>query len=397
MTSAGERIKSVRKLRGLTQRELADASGVSLSVLRRLEQGEQEGARMETWRRFATALRVPTMSLVADREQANEGPSEPWEEVKKALNAPPTPLDPSEEQPTVQGITEALDSLTPLVRADKYQEIAAVLPMLLRDADTLGAEGRAVRVRLLQRVGWLLVHTRQLTAAEDALARSLDQVSDRLQATVTVDYMCWLLLRQGQLAQARELAIKWADDAEPVRITRATPEEVSLWGWMLLRVSGAAIRDNRPGEAEDAMKYARAAAEAIGREWRFPPHLSNSTFGPLTVLMKTAENASLDEQPRRVLRLGSQVEQLRKLHHARFKVQPTSSDWNRHRLDVANAHAQEGNYNLVVRQLNSIKRSAPEWLPNQRYAQDIIRRVIEDRRTLTPAMRDLASTVRLPI
>ncbi|KNB53088.1 helix-turn-helix domain-containing protein [Streptomyces caatingaensis] len=397
MTSAGERIKMARKLRGLTQTELAEASGVSVSVLRRLERGEQEGARMETWRKFATALRMPTMDLVGSRSEEDEEPTEPWESVKRMLNTPSALLDAPDDPPTVEGVSEALDALTPLVEADRYQDIAAVLPALLRDADLLGSAGRELRVRALQRVGWLLIHTRQFKAAEDALTRSLDEVSDRLQAAVTIDYMCWLLLRQGQLAKARELATQWADDAEPVRMTRATPAELSLWGLMLVRLSGAAVRDNRVGEAEDAMKYARAAAEALGHEWRFPPQLSNSTFGPLTVLMKTAENAGLAGHHSAVLHLGDKIAKRRKAQSARYKVELTSSDWNRHRLDVANAHAQSNDYSRCVEELLKINERAPEWLPNQHYARDIIERVIEDRRTLTVEMRDLAAAVRLPL
>ncbi|MFE9066082.1 helix-turn-helix domain-containing protein [Streptomyces violaceusniger] len=38
-TDIGSSLRKVRKRRGLTQRELATASGVSLSLVRKLEQG----------------------------------------------------------------------------------------------------------------------------------------------------------------------------------------------------------------------------------------------------------------------------------------------------------------------------------------------------------------------
>ncbi|MFI5716929.1 helix-turn-helix domain-containing protein [Nocardia sp. NPDC051750] len=47
----GERLQSVRKRRGVTQRELAGRSGVSLSYVRKIEQGERDDARVETLRR----------------------------------------------------------------------------------------------------------------------------------------------------------------------------------------------------------------------------------------------------------------------------------------------------------------------------------------------------------
>ncbi|MET9645047.1 helix-turn-helix domain-containing protein [Streptomyces syringium] len=399
MSAMGKRIKDLRKLRGLTQQELADASGVSLSVLRRLEQGQQESARMETWRRFATALRVPTMRLVGDDAEGHEAEESPerWDDVKRALNSPPVSQEEFDDPPTVEGVTAALDAMYPLVVKDGYQELSVFLPALLRDADALGSEGRDVRVQLLQRVGWLMIHTRQFAAAEDALSRCLDEVSDRIQAAVTVDYMCWLLMREGQLSKARELATQWADDLEPVRMTRATPAELSMWGVMLLRLSASAVRDNRRGEAEDAMKYARAASEALGREWRFPQEISNSTFGPLTVLLKAGENAGIIGQPQSVLRVGDRVEKLRKSKSLRFRERMTSSDWNRHVLDVADAHTRMGDYGLAIQKLAGINDRSPEWLPNQRFARDIMGRVIEGRRTLTQEMRDLATAVHLPL
>ncbi|MFF7023714.1 XRE family transcriptional regulator [Streptomyces klenkii] len=399
MTTAGERLKTVRKRRDLTQRELADASGVSLSTLRRLEQGEQESSRMETWRKFAAALHVPTMTLVGqpDEEGAIPDTADRWDAVKKALNAPSGFREEEDEPPTPEGLTEALDALVPLYVGDRFSDLACVLPGLLRDVDALGPEGREVRVRLLQRVGWLMIQVREFGAAEDALHRSMDETRDRLQATETVNHLCWMLLRRGKLAEARELATKWADDAEPVRISRATPTELSLWGWMLLRVSAACVRDNRPGEAEHAMRLARAAGEAVGREYQIPQHLSGRTFGPLTVLLKTAENAQIIDRPDMVLRLGDKVQKITKAKSQRLRVRPTSNNWNRHLLDVADAHSKTGNYGMAVEKMQDILRRSPEWLPNQRFARDIVGRVIEERRTLTQDMRDLAISVRLPI
>ncbi|GAA0397031.1 helix-turn-helix transcriptional regulator [Streptomyces luteireticuli] len=399
MTSASDRLKSTRKRRDLTQRELAEASGVSLSLLRKIEQGERETARLETWRKLASALRVPTMSLVTDHEEegAVEGTAETWAGVRKALNAPSGLREELDEPPTIEGMTSALDAMIPLFVGDRFAELATVLPPLIRDADALGPEGRDLRVRLLQRVGWLMIQVRQFQDAEDALNRAKDETRDRLHATETVNHLCWMMLRMGRLDEARELATVWADDAEPVRISRATPTELSLWGWMLLRLSAACVRDNRPGEAEDALRLARAAAEAVGREYQIPQHLSGRTFGPLTVLMKTAENAQIIDRPDVVLRLGAKVERITKSKSKRLRVRPTSNNWNRHLLDLADSHAKTGNYGQAVEKLTDILRRSPEWMPNQRFARDIVRRVIEERRTLTPEMHDLATAVRLPI
>ncbi|MFC9928308.1 helix-turn-helix transcriptional regulator [Streptomyces sp. NPDC127190] len=388
----GKRLQDVRKRRGMTQRQLASESGVSVSLIRKLEQGERADTRLETARRLAQVLRVPTTSLIGDHGDEPKVPSDVddrWKAVRRALVAP-VRADGATEEPTVDGVRDALESALPLFSGDRFAELSVILPSLLRDADLIaetGSEGRAVRVRLTQLTGWLLTQTRQFEAADVALSRSLEESSDRLQAAATVSTQCWLLLRRGRLAEARELATRWADDVEP-RISRATPAELSAWGWLLLRASAAAIRDNRPGEAEDALRYANSAAVAMGREFA-PRDDFLQAFGPVTVALKRAENAMIVDKPDLVLKLSKRI--------PTSGMRPTSNNRNRHLLDVAEAHARSRDYAKTVEVLQGIRADAPQWLPNQRYARDIFGRVIARRRTLTPEMRDLADAIGVPV
>lgn len=72
VTGIGSSLREIRKRRGLTQRELAAASGVSLSLIRKLEQGEITDTRMETAHTLASTLRVPTSYLL---ERDDEEPA----------------------------------------------------------------------------------------------------------------------------------------------------------------------------------------------------------------------------------------------------------------------------------------------------------------------------------
>ncbi|WP_314223038.1 helix-turn-helix transcriptional regulator [Streptomyces zaehneri] len=388
----GRRLQEVRRRRGMTQRQLASESGVPLSLIRKLEQGERADTRLETARQLAQALRVPTTNLLAgheDEPEAAPGADDRWEAVRRALTAP-VRADGVTEEPTVDGVQDALESALPLFSGDRFAELSVILPPLLRDADLIaetGPEGRAVRVRLSQLTGWLLTQTRQFEAADVALSRSLEESSDRLQAAATVNTQCWLLLRRGRLAEARELATRWADEVEP-RISRATPAELSAWGWLLLRSSAAAIRDNRPGEADDALRYANSAAVAMGREFA-PRDDFLQAFGPVTVALKRAENAMIVDKPDLVLKLSARI--------PTGGMRPTSNNRNRHLLDVAEAHARSRDYAKTVEVLQGIRADAPQWLPNQRYARDIFGRVIGRRRTLTPEMRSLADAIGVPL
>ncbi len=382
----GDRLRNVRKRRGLSQRELADLSGVSVSLIRKLEQGEREDTRLETVRKLAVALRAPTSALVVrpDAEDADSETAADWEPVRRALAGV---VAQPEEPPTAEGVAAVLADTRPALAVNQYSGVRAVLPGLLRDADGLNGQGRKVRSRVLNMTGWLLVQTRQWDAADTALHLAVDGAADRLEAGAAVNTMCWSLLRQGKLAKARDLASGWADDIEP-RFSRATVRELAIWGRLLLGVANAAIRDARPGEAEDAVQLARAAADRIGREITSDASTTR-TFGPATVTMIEAENAAITERPGRVLALAHRVP-VDVLH-------PWSASRCRHRLDVANAHVQLRQHAEAVTILRELKRNAPEWLVQQRYARDVVGRMIQRRRTLTPEMRDLADFVRLPL
>jgi hypothetical protein len=170
-------------------------------------------------------------------------------------------------------------------------------------------------------------------------------------------------------------------------VSKAAPEELIAWGRFLILVSTAAVRDNRPGEAGDALKLAKMAAFGVNKEI-VPAFNPWQVFGPLTVAMVQAENAIIQNRPDVTLRVGAQIA---------GRDFPVPRNWNRHRLDVARAHVSLREYGEAVGVLQEVRHAAPEWLVQQRYARDILSIVIARRRTLTAEMRDLADFLRLPM
>jgi len=69
----------------------------------------------------------------------------------------------------------------------------------------------------------------------------------------------------------------------------------------------------------------------------------------------------------------------------------------RHKLDIANAKAMLREYSEAIAIMQEVRERAPEWLVQQRYARDILGRIIDRRRTLTPEMRELADFVHLAL
>ncbi|MGW0811497.1 hypothetical protein [Nonomuraea sp. NPDC002799] len=220
--------------------------------------------------------------------------------------------------------------------------------------------------------------------ALEAAVSDATETGDRIEAASAVITLCWLLLRERRLDEARTRAVDWADEIEP-RMSRATNTELSAWGWLLLRGSAAAIRDNRPDEADEMMRLALSGAVRMGDE-HGSYHEYFTTFGPATVQMKRVENAIIEAQPERALQLAREVPP---------GLKPTSDNRNRHLLDVANARVMLREYDKALNILAQLAREAPEWLPNQQYAKDMLKTILGKRRTLTAEMRALADAVGL--
>jgi transcriptional regulator with XRE-family HTH domain len=394
-STPGDRIRSIRKRRGMTQRELADASGVSAAWIRKIEQDNADGIRMETLHKIAIALRVTTSALASgpDAGAPERVDVDLWEPVRRALEGR-ADAEP-EEEPTLDGLGAAFSEAVPLLVANRYGDVRAVLPGLLRDADTLVgqadsgtlADARHLRSQIRQITAYMMSHTWQFGTAAEAIGLARDDAGDGLTQMAAVDEQCWGLLRAGRFPETQALAAKWADDTEP-RISKASPDELAAWGRLLLRLSTSAVRDNQPGVAGDALTLAKAAAVASRRrDFRIASNPWNM-FGPATVAMIEAENAVIQQHPEPALAIAE---------HLRRESVPVSRVWHRHRLDVARAHVMLRQYAEAVEVLQDVRRDAPEWIVQQRGARDIVGAVVEHRRTLTDEMRDLADAVRLPL
>lgn len=382
-----EKLHNIRRRRGLSQRELAEISGVSIQTIRQIEQGERTSVRLETLRNLAKALKVRTTMLRVGRDTSASAPdpetTDLWGPVRRALAGQ---LDEPEEPASNAGVRESFDAIQPLLEAHRYGDISALLPSLLRDADSLDdREGRTIRAAVLSMTGWLLCQNRQFDTAVHTLDRAITSATDPVAAGPAVNALVWTYLRQGDLDKARSLAGQWAYDYEP-RFSRATVGQLALWGRLHMYLANAAVRDNSPAEVEDALSNARAAAEKIGHEIMYDPHPAR-TFGPVTVAHTAAECAVIGDRPDKALAISEGLPTEVVARDAASRL--------RHRLDVANAHMLLRDYGSAMDVLLDLRQLAPEWLAQQKYARDVVGGIIAKRRTLTPEMRDIADLTKV--
>ncbi|MGW0861335.1 helix-turn-helix domain-containing protein [Streptomyces sp. NPDC002611] len=405
MSSLGENVKNYRRLKGWTQEQLAEAAGASVGMVRTVEQGGN--ASVEMLNSFARALDTTTSSLFATEVpspievDSSEGPR--LMELRRAL-MPPVGLSETIMEPdqplALSTIRREIDDQHALYRTDRYDSVAKKLPGILRAAETAVAASddgedrqRAVivRARAFLLAGKYLTQVRRYDMAYHALSRGIQDARETGQvqlATNGVVGMGWLLLRQDRFDEAEHLAAHTADAVEP-RMSSATSGQLAVWGELLQRVASAAIRNNRPDIAREARRMATTAASALGREHMdFREHWG--TFGPVTAEAKAIEDLSLVGDARGVLSRADEGpvagKALKKLGR------PSPNNWDRHRLDVARAHALLGSHQDAMDELTGIKSSSPEWLKHQTMARRIMRDILGNRkRTLTQDMRDMAS------
>lgn len=409
----GDNVARLRRARPMTQEALAEAAEVSVETIRKLEQNERTSARMSTLNRLARALGVPTSALVGNAARsAAQGEPDHDELALLDLRRTLTPARglhgvligcPEMEPPTLHDVRDAVRTLDRMYHADDYATTLAGLPLLIVEAraavDSVNGDAQAEALELLaqtyQLAGTTLIQLRAFDLAHRALTAALDAAdaaANDIVGASAVTTMCWLLLRQGRFDETEALAISTADAIEP-RFSRARPDQLAVWGWLLLRAAAAAVRDNRDDDAEGMLDGAAAAAVRVGdhapTEVLSPGPATIGAFCRTTVEWKRVESAVIAGHPDRALTLARQ---------APPSDRPTSNNRNRHLLDVAAAYAQTGAYGDATAVLMGLRDTAPAWLRHQRYARDVVSSITTARRrAMSQELADLAALVGMEV
>lgn len=399
----GTHLQNLRRRRGLSQEGLADRAGLSVSTIRKIEQGGT--ARLETFHMLARALDVETSSLfepgspapVADQEESNKLNLLPLRQMLTPIiglaGSVTFGADPPGEAREAN-LRAALSEAARLYRADDFESVAAMLPRMIRQSHSLvdhaADEEREnllrLRAEIFQLAGLFLTQVRQYDLAYTAIRDAIGDataVGDNVTAAFGAISQAWLFIRQGRFTDAESLAGNIASKIEP-RMSTATDEELSAWGWLLLRGSAAAIRNNRQDSSDEFLSLADVAASRVST--RAPDHYNQylTTFGPAVVAMKRAESMMVMGDARGVLRMAESIPYPRS---GRYR----SDNLSRHLLDVAAAHTDLRDYKDATDVLVHLRKNSPEWLRHQRKGKDILLTLLRSRkRSLSQELRNLA-------
>jgi transcriptional regulator with XRE-family HTH domain len=365
----GERIQRTRLLRGYTQEDLATEAGVSVTLIRKLEQGARTTARIDTLHSIARALNITLSDLFS-----NSGPITSEAETANvwALRRILTPAD----QPVVnsEDIRALPDLETHLSRAAgafnraRFKKASASLSSLIGDSrDAVGyysGDDKMTASRYLAQAyrmaGSLLMSMQHDDLAYWAISKSQESAlaaDDPIASANATTILGRYLLRQQRFREAEEITLRAAEQNEP-SIMKAPPEHLASWGTLLLRASGAASRNNRPGPAREYLNLADTASSR--GETGFTAAIA---FGPTIVKSVGVENALTEGDATLALRLAQDMR--------RSESEPVQR-WSRHLLAVAEAQTATRNYQGAITTLRDIRALTPEWLRHQGLGHRIV-------------------------
>lgn len=274
----------IRKLRGngklLTQQELADRAQVSVSLVRKLEQGQKHTVSIPYLHRIARALDVDVSALLAKATtMPSDDPNAGIVAIREALTAVDDlldevtedggdPTDVEEAHRIVQyawgsywsGRLDLLTSLLPTGLAQLRATARSAPDRHRAQAYELLADLYTVTRCTVTRLG-------QPDLAWLAIRNALDSVkhgSDELLQAMVRSSVAHQLLTQGRYDEARRVAVHAAGDIEPVG--NVPLPHLSAYGHLLLMAASAAARDQQVREAGELLAASIECAKRLGSD-----------------------------------------------------------------------------------------------------------------------------------
>ncbi|MDJ0340491.1 helix-turn-helix domain-containing protein [Streptomyces sp. H10-C2] len=374
----GDRIGRLRRMADLTQEGLAERSGVSVDVVRKLEQKRKHSARLPTLHALAKGLGVEVTSLLGDPPGVpSNGEAEPPAliAVRRAImpplfTAPPEPRDAEALSLSVLW-AEIADAWT-LYHGAEFSRVMDVLPGILADArlvasvgtDTERAAGQAALGKSLQLGGHLAIRMGKTDLALSSLERAAtaaDLSGDPLLAPMIYNSVAWAYQRQNRLDDAQNVAVHAAAKVEQSNVR--TAEGIRVWGGLLM---SAATSSARSGDYDTANDMMRTAEQAAGRLATMPPPADSkllSIFNKSSVRIERVRLAVQHARPDEALNLA----------HGMRLSRDTPPSWRTWLLlDVARAYTDVGDAEGAVRTLERLQRMSPAWMRHHTLAVAIV-------------------------
>lgn len=389
----GERIARLRRVAGLSQEQAAEQAGISVDVIRKLEQGRKQSARLPTLHAIATGLGVELTTLLGDPPAVAGQDADPpaLTGLRRAIMPPLIPKPPGDLDGLSIGVlrAEIADGWT-LYHQAAFGQLLDTLPGIVADARLLASAGTpaqreagsAALGKSLQLAGHLALRLGKEDLALSALERAAtaaDGSGDVLLTPMIHNSVAWAYQRQNRLDDAEELAVTSADTLERDRLDQAA--RVKVWGGLVMSGATSAAR---MGDYDHAAEMMATAEEGARRLAKLPPPEGDarmlSVFSPSSVRIERIRLAVQHARPEEGLALARKT-------RLSSDIPPSWRTWLL--LDVARAYADVGDPVSAVRALENLRRQAPDWLRHHTLAVAIVTDLL-GARPRPPGLRKIA-------
>ncbi|HEU5474232.1 MAG TPA: helix-turn-helix transcriptional regulator [Actinophytocola sp.] len=384
MTTIGERIRELRA-GWMTQADLAAAADVSLSLIRKLEQGQRHTASIGSLHRIARALDVDLTALLNKPASMPSGdPNSGVVAIRNALTSVDSLLgeatgegDPASLDEAARVVTyawgsywgghlEALGTLLPIGLAQLRATARAVdSPTAYELLAQLYTVTRCTSTRLGQPdLAWLAIRN-----AVDAAGRG----NDPLLAAMVRSSVAHQLLTQGRYDESLTVSMHAADGIEPSGDVPAA--HLSAYGHLLLMAASAAGRNMQEDHAVDLLNTSMEYARRIGAD----RNDYETSFGVSQVTMQTVDVRVVTENYAEALNAADRLPK-----DTRLPVVSRA----RNLYDQALAHTRLGNDQRALDAVLAAEHMAPDMMRYHTLPRQVVAELMQ--RGKTRRLRDLA-------
>jgi transcriptional regulator with XRE-family HTH domain len=378
----GYQLRRLRRLRGLTQEELADRADVSRDLVAKLEQGRRRTARITSLERLARALDVELSALVTRAAPALETVAS-WSDRRSIVGAAIR-----DRGTTMTDASVLVDRVHRAYQAARYSEAAGLLPSVTYTVDGLVADGPAHgrREALRLQTSVAIAAAKLATKAGNAPAgrsaaerahSAAEAAEDPFGRAASAYQLICALLRAGGLEDrenAEELAVSCAEE-----LRGTDPSSLTWRGALTLIGAIIAARRGDPVEACRRLDHAEDLAQRLGADG----NIGWTAFGPTNVVIhRVSATVALDD-PHAALAMAEQID---------ITAMPAGLHGRQAQfhLDSAWAHARLQEEPLAVIHLLDTERVAPEFVLTNPNVRRLIRDLLERERRAIPGLRGLA-------
>lgn len=387
-STIGERIRRFRG-KALTQQQLADTAGISVDVIRKLEQGKRTGASIATLQKVSKALDVDIADLVGKRYGVpSEDPEAGVVAIRRALTSVNDLIDDEDpaEPVSIDTASRTVNYAWGAYWGGRYELLSSILPpglgQLRATAHAAQNTDLPTAHELLARMYWVtgctLVHLGQTDPAFIAIRQALiaaEKGNDPLLAATLRGSVAWQLLVQGRYEESHKVALKAAAGIEPSG--DVGQDHLAVYGSLMLQGATAAGREQNPSAALDLAANAGEVADRIGADTKW----YECNFGPSQVVMQTVDINVSSEQYPEALTAAKQM--------PANGTGLTQVSQARHLCDRAAALARTGQHHKALDALLSAERiGGEEWVRYQTLLRSVVAELLDHGRQ-TP-LRSLA-------